>query len=48
MTTIMYEGVPIRPDAGIWWKIVQDYKVSGDVLGADRDPRAEEAGSGAT
>ena len=28
MTTIMYEGVPIRPDAGIWWKIVQDYKVS--------------------
>src|SRR5579859_7710842 len=28
MTTIMYEGVPIRPDAGIWWKIVQDYRVS--------------------
>ena len=28
MTTIMYEGVPIRPDAGVWWKIVQDYKVS--------------------
>src|SRR5690242_2005557 len=28
MTTIMYEGVPIRPDAGIWWKLVQDYKVS--------------------
>jgi propionyl-CoA synthetase len=28
MTTIMYEGVPIRPDAGIWWKIVQDYKAS--------------------
>ncbi len=28
MTTIMYEGVPIRPDAGIWWKIVQDRKVS--------------------
>jgi propionyl-CoA synthetase len=28
MTTIMYEGVPIRPDAGIWWKIVADYKVS--------------------
>ena len=27
-TTIMYEGVPIRPDAGIWWKIVQDYKVT--------------------
>ena len=28
MTTLMYEGVPIRPDAGVWWKIVQDYKVS--------------------
>jgi propionyl-CoA synthetase len=28
MTTILYEGVPIRPDAGIWWKIVRDYKVS--------------------
>jgi len=28
MTTILYEGVPIRPDAGIWWKIVQEHKVS--------------------
>ena len=28
MTTILYEGVPIRPDPGVWWKIVQDYKVS--------------------
>ena len=28
MTTIVYEGLPIRPDAGIWWKIVQDHKVS--------------------
>ncbi|HEV3009277.1 MAG TPA: AMP-binding protein, partial [Burkholderiales bacterium] len=28
MTSIMYEGVPIRPDAGVWWKIVQDYKVA--------------------
>src|SRR5262245_45586059 len=28
MTTIMYEGVPIRPDAGVWWKIVQDRKVN--------------------
>ncbi len=27
-TTIMYEGVPMRPDAGIWWKIVQDWKVT--------------------
>jgi propionyl-CoA synthetase len=28
MTTIMYEGLPIRPDAGIWWKIVEDNRVS--------------------
>ena len=28
MSTLMYEGTPIRPDAGIWWKIVQDYKVN--------------------
>jgi propionyl-CoA synthetase len=28
MTTILYEGVPVRPDAGVWWKIVQDYKVA--------------------
>jgi len=28
MATIVYEGLPIRPDAGIWWKIVQDYNVT--------------------
>ena len=28
MATIVYEGLPIRPDAGVWWKIVQDHKVS--------------------
>ena len=27
-TTIMYEGLPTNPDPGIWWKIVQDYKVT--------------------
>ena len=27
LTSILYEGVPIRPDAGVWWKIVQDHKV---------------------
>jgi len=27
-TTIMYDGVPVRPDAGVWWNIVQQYKVS--------------------
>ncbi len=28
MTTILYEGTPLRPDAGIWWKIVEQYKVT--------------------
>ncbi len=28
MATIMYEGTPLRPDAGILWKIVADHKVS--------------------
>jgi propionyl-CoA synthetase len=27
-TSIMYEGVPMRPDPGIWWKLVEQYKVS--------------------
>src|SRR5215468_10000736 len=26
-TTIMYEGLPIRPDAGVWWQIVSEHKV---------------------
>ncbi len=26
-TTIMYEGLPIRPDAGIWWELVERYGV---------------------
>jgi propionyl-CoA synthetase len=28
MTSIVYEGLPIRPDPGIWWKIVQDNRVN--------------------
>ncbi|SIQ91807.1 propionyl-CoA synthetase [Aromatoleum tolulyticum] len=28
MATIMYEGTPLRPDAGIWWQIVEKYKVT--------------------
>ncbi|MDQ3189909.1 MAG: propionate--CoA ligase [Pseudomonadota bacterium] len=27
-TTVMYEGVPVRPDGGIWWSIVEKYKVN--------------------
>jgi propionyl-CoA synthetase len=28
MATIMYEGLPIRPDGGIWWKLVEKYRVT--------------------
>ena len=46
MATILYEGLPIRPDAGIWWSLVEKYKVTRDVQRADRGARAEEAGPG--
>lgn len=28
MATILYEGLPIQPDAGIWWSLVEKYKVT--------------------
>ncbi|WP_432382816.1 propionate--CoA ligase [Duganella sp. P38] len=28
MATIMYEGLPVCPDPGIWWRIVEQYKVT--------------------
>jgi len=28
MATVMYEGTPIRPDPGIWWSLVEKYKVN--------------------
>ncbi len=28
MATILFEGTPIRPDAAIWWSLVEKYKVS--------------------
>jgi propionyl-CoA synthetase len=28
MATIMYEGTPVKPDAGVWWSIVEKYKVN--------------------
>jgi propionyl-CoA synthetase len=28
MATLMYEGLPIRPDAGIWWQLVEKYQVT--------------------
>jgi propionyl-CoA synthetase len=28
LTTVMYEGTPIRPDGGIWWRLVEQYKIN--------------------
>ena len=28
MTTILYEGTPIRPDAAVFWRIVEQYRVN--------------------
>ncbi len=28
MATVFYEGLPTRPDAGVWWGIVEKYKVT--------------------
>ena len=28
MATVMYEGTPLRPDPGIWWQIVEKFKVN--------------------
>ena len=28
MATIMYEGTPLRPDPGVWWSLVEKYKVN--------------------
>jgi propionyl-CoA synthetase len=28
MATILYEGTPIRPDGAVWWRIVEQYRVS--------------------
>ena len=28
MATILYEGLPTRPDAGIWWSLVERFKVT--------------------
>ncbi len=28
MATVMYEGLPTRPDGGIWWRLVEKYRVT--------------------
>lgn len=28
MATVLYEGLPIRPDGGVWWSIVEKYRVT--------------------
>jgi propionyl-CoA synthetase len=28
LTTVMYEGTPVRPDGGIWWRLVEKYRIN--------------------
>lgn len=28
MATVLYEGLPIRPDAGVWWSLVEKYSIT--------------------
>jgi propionyl-CoA synthetase len=28
LTTVLYEGTPLRPDGGIWWRLVEQYKIN--------------------
>ena len=28
MATVLYEGLPTRPDAGVWWRIVEKHRVT--------------------
>ncbi|MBU4611872.1 propionate--CoA ligase [Achromobacter sp. GG226] len=28
MATVMYEGLPIQPDAGVWWRLVERHRVN--------------------
>jgi propionyl-CoA synthetase len=28
MATLLYEGLPVRPDAAIWWQLVEKYRVT--------------------
>ncbi len=28
MATVVYEGTPLRPDAAVWWRIVEQYRVN--------------------
>lgn len=28
MATVLYEGLPVRPDAGVWWSLVEKYQIT--------------------
>jgi propionyl-CoA synthetase len=28
MATVMHEGMPLRPDSGVWWRMVEKYRVN--------------------
>ena len=41
-TEVMFEGVPTYPDAGRFWKMIQDHKVYGLLHRADGDPLVDQ------
>jgi acetyl-CoA synthetase len=41
-TEIVFEGVPTYPDAGRFWKMIQDHKVTHLLHRAHRDPLADQ------
>ena len=43
-TEIVFEGVPTYPDAGRFWKMIQDHKVTHLLHRADGDPLADQGG----
>ncbi len=44
-TQVIFEGVPTYPDAGRFWKIIQDHKVTYILYGAHCDPVAYQTGA---
>ena len=42
-STVLFEGKPVRtPDAGAFWRVIQDYGVSAFFTAPDRLPRHQE------
>ncbi len=43
-TSVMWEGAPDYPNKGIWWELIERYKVSDPLLRPDRHPRVHQVG----